>query len=351
MGATDHHIGGGGAHWTSSAELVAGAVRHATRFGVDRAAALRWTGLRSTEGVGPKARIPAESVHAAIEEAVRVTGRDDLILEMIAGADLTRFGVLGFALRTSRTLAGAIARLVRFMGYWSNDFDLAVERRGEEFRLEACLLAPPRPGLHLLVAAVLGGVLHHGRRLCGGSVPVGHVALCCAEPRSVEAYERVFGARPSFGASVSSVLLRSSTLEGPLPQRDDGMAAFFDRHIEAAIEQLPDRTDEDRRRLDRVLSELLPEGEDVSLARVARRMGMSERTLQRRLSEEGTSFEAVLGDVRRRLAAQYLRSNLGIAQIGYAIGFSDTSSFVRAHRRWTGLTPGEARRRLHAGSR
>jgi AraC-like DNA-binding protein len=75
---------------------------------------------------------------------------------------------------------------------------------------------------------------------------------------------------------------------------------------------------------------------------------MSERTLQRRLEEEDTSFVQLLDDTRRELAEQYLgRLNLSLAQAAYLLGFADQSSFFRACRRWFDLSPGQYRSQLH----
>jgi AraC-like DNA-binding protein len=78
---------------------------------------------------------------------------------------------------------------------------------------------------------------------------------------------------------------------------------------------------------------------------------MSERTLQRRLEEERSSFALVIDDTRRELAEQYLsRLKLSLGEAAYLLGFADQSSFFRACKRWFGVPPGQYRRRLqHAG--
>ena len=92
-----------------------------------------------------------------------------------------------------------------------------------------------------------------------------------------------------------------------------------------------------------VLCRLLPQGEpkrDV----VAQALHLSQRTLQRRLQEEGTSFQALLDDTRRELAEQYLaQPAMTLLQIAYLLGFADPSNFFRAFRRWFDATPGEYR--------
>jgi AraC-like DNA-binding protein len=91
------------------------------------------------------------------------------------------------------------------------------------------------------------------------------------------------------------------------------------------------------------LLELLPSGR-TSLGDAAQRLAMSARTLQRRLGEDGTSFQAVLDETRRELALHYLqRTAISSGEISFLLGFSDPSSFFRAFHGWTGLTPERAR--------
>jgi AraC-like DNA-binding protein len=79
-------------------------------------------------------------------------------------------------------------------------------------------------------------------------------------------------------------------------------------------------------------------------ATVARALGMSSRTLHRRLADAATSFEKLLDDTRRELAVEYLRrSDYSVGEVAYLLGFAETSSFNRAFRRWTGRSPSEFR--------
>jgi AraC-like DNA-binding protein len=80
---------------------------------------------------------------------------------------------------------------------------------------------------------------------------------------------------------------------------------------------------------------------------VAQALHLSERTLQRRLQEEGTSYQQLLDDTRRELAQQYLATpRMTLLEIAYLLGFSEPSNFFRAFRRWFGKTPGEYREEL-----
>ncbi len=91
------------------------------------------------------------------------------------------------------------------------------------------------------------------------------------------------------------------------------------------------------------LQEMLPAGQS-SIEEVANRLGLSKRSLQRRLSEESSSYQEVLTVTRRELADYYLsQSSASLVEIAYLLGFQDGNSFLRAFRGWTGQTPGEYR--------
>jgi AraC-like DNA-binding protein len=93
-----------------------------------------------------------------------------------------------------------------------------------------------------------------------------------------------------------------------------------------------------------MLANRLGEG-DATLAGVAKALKMSERSLQRRLADEGATFDALLDDVRRQLSLRYLADPaIAVSEVAYLLGYSEPSPFHRAFKRWTGTTPTEARR-------
>ena len=90
--------------------------------------------------------------------------------------------------------------------------------------------------------------------------------------------------------------------------------------------------------------DLLPSGE-ISFDRVARRLHMSGRTIQRRLREEGTSFKKLLDEARRELAEEYIRDpRFTLLEVAFILGYSDYSSFSHAYKRWTGTAPSKTKK-------
>ena len=136
---------------------------------------------------------------------------------------------------------------------------------------------------------------------------------------------------------------------GEVPQlaADPAMSSIMERHLSRLLRDLPpDETFAARVR--HVLIEELRRGEPT-LDRLAARLRMSERTMQRRLSQQGTSLQALLDEVRHDLSLRHLgESRESIAEIAFLLGFSEVSAFHRAFKRWTGSTPGAYRQALSA---
>jgi AraC-like DNA-binding protein len=127
---------------------------------------------------------------------------------------------------------------------------------------------------------------------------------------------------------------------------DPDLFSVLDTHAKMLLDQRPgsaDRADIVARVRDAIESEL--RGGDPKLESIARRLAMSPRTLQRRLSDRGVLFNDVLDEMRFRAAKSYLApGDIAGTEVAYLLGFAEPSSFNRAFKRWSGLTPTEYRR-------
>ncbi len=133
-------------------------------------------------------------------------------------------------------------------------------------------------------------------------------------------------------------------MEMTLPTANEALAQLHDRFAGEYLARFSESRVTHQAR--QVLCRLLPQGEPKRDS-VAQLLHLSQRTLQRRLQEEGTSYQQLLDDTRRELAEQYLgQPNLTLLEVAYLLGFADPSNFFRAFRRWFDMTPGEYRARL-----
>ena len=160
-------------------------------------------------------------------------------------------------------------------------------------------------------------------------------------PDETGAYQEYFGVPLSRGAANRMVF--SATDAGhPFLTENAAMWDFFEAGLSKKLSDL-DTEASMKERVRSALSEMLPAGQSL-IEEAANRLAMSKRSLQRRLSEESSSYQEVLNATRQELAHYYLsRYSASLVEIAYLLGFQDGNSFIRAFRGWTGQTPGEYR--------
>lgn len=165
-------------------------------------------------------------------------------------------------------------------------------------------------------------------------------------PRDPAPFEDFLGVRMTQG-EVIRMTFSATDAHRPFLTASRAMWDIFEPELRKRLADLKgDATFTDRTRA--VLMEGLPSGQ-FAMDKVARRLAVSSRTLQRRLRSEGTSFKAVVDGTRESLARHYLRSTqLTGSEIAYLLGFEEPNSFFRAVQRWTGTTPEKLRRQLVA---
>ena len=159
-------------------------------------------------------------------------------------------------------------------------------------------------------------------------VPRGDVAI----------YEAHFGCPVHFETDRDALLVSEDSLDLPNKLGDETIARFFDRHLESELASL---TEEDglEPRVRRAVASMLSEGVPT-LSSIAADLGLGSRTLQRRLTDQGHSFQSVVDAARHDLAQQLLsETEYSLAEIAFLTGFSEQSGFTRAFKRWAGQTP------------
>ena len=174
-----------------------------------------------------------------------------------------------------------------------------------------------------------------GQRVRGIRLP--HAPL---GPR--DEYARLLGVPVQFEAATASAVFDDELLATPCRGHDPNLYRVVRAHAELLLERLP-RDPSMRGQVRRLVLGVIAQGEP-EMATVARTLGTSERSLQRRLQEEGTSFREVVDEARRELALGYLGDRrLAVSEVAYLLGYAEAGAFVRAFKRWTGRTPGEMR--------
>jgi len=166
-------------------------------------------------------------------------------------------------------------------------------------------------------------------------------------PADVREHEALFRTLLRFSAPHTEIEFEDRDLDAPLPHANETYFTIFRAQVERALGRLPGKsgTAQDVRA---AAQAALSSGQ-CTLAGTARALGTSERTLQRRLREEGTSFAELVDCLRREMALEYLDKRLSVGEIAWLLGYSEASAFHHAFKRWTGTTPEQVRTRRTEG--
>lgn len=255
-------------------------------------------------------------------------------------------GVLGYLVLASDTLGEAMLAYQRYETLFYGASLAEIEVVGDQAEMRW----PPSDnelGQQADGAAIAALVTFMRRQIDQPPPPSAVSFLESVDADAAKAYEAFFGCPVTWNDSHVRVRFPLHYLSLPMPRRDPTLRVLLDRQARALLRALPESSDDNSstdRQLQQVLLKLLSDGEPT-LARAARAMHMSPRTLQRRLARHQLSWQQWLDRTREQLAGQYLADpSLTLTDIALLLGFSEQSAFTRAYRRWTGKSPGRERR-------
>lgn len=294
----------------------------------------------------PPARLAIGAEIALLEAAVEEIGDATAAAEIGLAFDPRRTSLLSYLLLNARRLEDGIALAQRFVRIERRRAVFTSRTEGDDLLLIVDVAATGVRDNPLYIEHALGAVLAVLRCAVGHQIAPRQVLLGHRRVPEVEArLAQLFGAAVFSGAQGPALVFDRSVLGLPLADPDTVLLPHLAAHAQTLLDGLPQHDGELAFRVQAEIAGLLPRGVPTKQA-VADRLGLSPRTLSRRLSEEGTGFETLLTDLRRDMADRYLRDRqLGLAQIAHLLGYSDQAAFTAAYRRWTGTTPGAARPR------
>lgn len=280
----------------------------------------------------------------ALWQAITLRSQTDCIgLQMATAAKPKTWDVLGYAMHSSTNLAEAFERLVRYsrLRHTGAEFTFEVERDVAWITMTIPSTAlPPNNAMGEWVGA---NFVLLSRQLTGLDLVPLQMGFQHPKPEDLSAYHRLFRSPLAFDQPVNEMRLDATLIQRSLAQADPGLSSILDRHAEELLARLP-QSESLLDSVNRLMSQGL-RGGDPSLTAIAQQLGYAPRTLQRKLEEAGTSYHTLLDEMRRELSIYYLReAQIAVSEVAFLLGFSETSAFHRAFRRWMGVSPGEFRR-------
>lgn len=301
---------------------------------LDELAILRRAGLPSNTLDGEGTRITLDHYYA-LHDAVEAEAQDPrLPLEVGKIVSLELFDPALFAALCSPDMNTAATRLGQFKRM-VGPFSLDVDIRARETRLRyRCKTRPDLPRARALSEAVFLVALV--RRATRHQVVPLRVSVQLL-PEVLEPYAEYFGCELQRGSGCA-VVFDARDASRPFLTHNARMWEVFEPALRRRMADAG-RSRSTREQVEVALFELLPSGR-TEIKDVAKQLGLSSRTLQRRLAAEDTSWLAVLGQTRERLARHYLsNTKMNLAEVSFLLGFEDPNSLFRAFQRWTGTTP------------
>lgn len=308
--------------------------------GIDGRSLLMQVGLDPGLLDAPEARIPLQDWIRLNHAAAEGLGDPDFGLhlgEVFQGMPT----LLGYLLDACRTLGEALQKYLRYQRLEQEGWTLLALERGEWFELE---YRPQRAAARerVMVDFALACIVRHYHHWTGQDLEVQEVQVTYPRPACIREHVRLFGPRVSFGTPRNVLVFPASALAQPLVRANPTVREHLEGPLRRALEAL-DLQEPCAARVARLLG-ACPEDGLPPLAQVAVSLGLGTRSLQMKLKEEGTSFQAIRESVRKSLALAALADpGITIQETAFLLGFSEASAFHRAFRRWTGATPAEFR--------
>jgi len=294
----------------------------------------------------PDLRVPYLAASRLIARCAEATGCEHFGLLVGQRAGPSTLGVPGFMLRVAPDVRSALQDLVHHLDLHDEGGVPFVETAGEVSLLGYAIHQPGAKASAQIYDLSMAIACNIMRTLCGKGWRATEVMLSHRAPRDPAPYQRFFQAPLRFDTEQTAVAFPSRWLDQPLASAD----ALLHRHLEAEASLLHARADGGVVRGLRQLLRKTLGTQKLSIALVARQLGMHERTLNRRLRAEGTTFQRELEAVRHVTAQQLLdETAMSLAQVASALEYADASAFSRAFKRWAGVTPAQWRARA-AGS-
>lgn len=319
------------------------AVAHLVQSGIDPAPLLSRSGVSKAD-LSSQRRIKVLSQIELLAQASRATNDAWIGLTLAKDFDLREVGMLYYVAASSLTLGDGLRRIGRYARVGNEALTVQVDKA------PTCRIGLSYAGVarHLdrhQMECFMFALLRLCREITGRKLTPLGVSFAHHRSGNLEKMRRLFGCDIEFDAYGDEMRFDPTVLAIPLVKADPFLNEIMGAMGEEALSARPSNSSAFRALVENSIVPLLPHAEANARA-VARRLGMSERTFARRLSQEGLSFGEILNDMRRDMAMRYLEDdNLQTSQIAWLLGFHQSSSFSHACRRWTGKPPSEFRSR------
>jgi AraC-like DNA-binding protein len=327
---------------TVNAKTVRAVIGAAKALGLDAGALARSRGLAEAL-TDVDARFPHAAWVGLWRDIIQQTGSESIGIEAAEHLPWGHFEIIDYLVGTSDDLGTALRRFERYFAIVSTGVAHVLEEHADCVHLVRRYAPDCYTRLLAPAEFSFASVMIRSRIALGVHWYPREVHFAAPAPSNDAVQRRLFGCPIQFDTAVSAIVLDRATLALPMRQPDPELSRILERHAELLVGQLGSESDLIAR-VRRIIMNGLPDG-DVSIGQASRKLGMSVRTLQRRLQESGQTFDELYDSTRNDLARRYLGDPaLSIQETAHLLAFGDLRGFYRAFRRWERCTPAEYRR-------
>jgi AraC-like DNA-binding protein len=291
----------------------------------------------------PDARISPVSYVVLWKELI--TALPDVVVpvELVRALDMKTLGITAQVVLRADDITHAISLIERFLRLTDTAMGFSRPERGELIGF-SITHRPEVMAMRYPIELMIGAGFRLLQLGSSGTSPIVEVTFAHPAGFPSASYEELFGVPVRFGAPESALWIPREAMSTPFASRDPIARHYLEAHAEQMLAALPVNAPSIVTQIrDAILGELATSGAELS--RVAKRVAMSSRTVQRRLEEAGTSYQDVVDEVRSALACSLLRDrSRSIVDVAFELGYADLKGFYRAFRRWTDTTPADWRK-------
>jgi AraC-like DNA-binding protein len=312
--------------------------------GVEVENLLQQAGLSREHIDDKQARLEVRSQIRFLDLVAKSVDDDHLGFHLARNYDLREGGFLYYVLASSDRLGKALQRGARYSSVVNEGIRLAL-REGKRIELVVEYVDVARPFERHQIEFLIVTVVRICRQITGRHL-IPHDITFTHACKATSEMNTFFGREPRFGAETDAVTFSSSIRDIPAVNADPFLNDLLVKYFEETLARRKETRKSFGLGVENALATLLPHGKGLK-AEVARKLGVSERTLARRLSSEGLTFAGVLQTLRSDLAKRHLDDqDLSVSVIAWMLGYQNVSAFTNAFKRWNGKPPRASRRAL-----
>ncbi len=307
-------------------------------YQLDSEAVFKSCGLNLSQALDTNSRYPITKISRVLNQAVALSGDENLGLLVAKYTRPTSWHALGISIWASDSMASGYQRLVRYRRMFNTALEIELTEQDDTSILAMRFPEAYRPLLcYTDIDAIMATTVLTSRYLADGAVRPRLIRLCRPRPANPAGFERLFRCPVLFSCQDNQIVMNSEDLHAPMLTANAELAMLNDGLIQQYLARM-----EQHDIINRVYHKLMETlGQDLpDQAQLAHSLHLSQRSLQRKLQQSGTSYQAILDQLRKELSIQYLQqSHLSINEISYRLGFAKVGSFSRAFQSWHGCSP------------